>query len=68
MVTTAGSSLAPKPHGMIGIRILRTRMTAAFRYLAREKTFQHRKVYASGISTGWLRCYAIESAKHIDDY
>jgi len=37
---------------------------AAFQHLAGWVTPQRRTVHASGVSDEWLRCHAIESAKH----
>jgi CheY-like chemotaxis protein len=42
-------------------------LTAAARHLAPDISRRRRKLYVSGISDGWLRCYEVESAKHADD-
>ena len=49
------------------IRDLWIKMTEACGYLPRDVTAQRCKVYASAISSEWLRGYEIESGKHSDD-
>jgi len=67
MVTVVNRSLGLLQHRALGLRTLWTEATAAFRSLAGWVTPTRQTVYGSGVSSEWLRCNAIESAKHFDD-
>lgn len=66
-MTSVIGALGHTHNRTIRIRDLWMKMTTACGYLPRDVTAQRRKVYASALSSDWLRGYEIESAKHLDD-
>ena len=67
MAAVVNRSLGLLRHGAVGRRTLWVDAATAFRSLARSVMPQRPTFHASGVSEEWLRCNAIESAKHVDD-
>jgi hypothetical protein len=67
MVAVVSRSVGLLREGAVGLRTLWVDAVTAFRSLAGPVMRQRPRLHASGVSGEWLRCNAIESAKHVDD-
>ena len=68
MVTVGNRSPELLGRRALGVRTLWVDATSAFRDLARWVALNRHTGYGLGVSPEWLRCYEIESAKHVDDH
>ena len=67
MLTLVSGALGLTHQRAILFREWWMKAAAACRHLAGDGTARRRKVHASSVSHDWLRSYAIESAKHLED-